>query len=147
MNTEFKTYLQSINKTQPIIDHIEKIYNECKILLGDEEIIDIFLCEDFNNEGLEKDTSLFLFTGKSILEAKDYILNERDLDYSHYLKKFVYYDIQYKECDLRNFTDESWIKIKAIFDYEVSLFLTAIGMNCKYLMNTFEKYIKPNLKD
>lgn len=145
MKEEFKNYLREINKTEPIIEHIEKIYTESTKLLDDEEIVDIFVNEVFDKENIKTDTSLVFFTDKSVMEAKNFILFDRDLDYVNFTNKIVYYSVKYKDFDLKEAIVNSWLQIYVKFSSDIRLELSAIGKNCEYAINLLNKYIKPNV--
>ncbi|MDD5361997.1 MAG: hypothetical protein PHN88_07680 [Ignavibacteria bacterium] len=147
MKEECIEYLRKVNKTDPIIKHIIEIHDEyCKIL-EDEIIVDVFVCEDFNKDNQKEDTSLIFFTSKGgLLEAKNYILNDRDIDYVKYLDKVDYYQIQYRNYDLEYITDSSWMKVLVKLSNGIRIYLYAIGKNCEYLTCLLKKYFVPLIK-
>jgi len=72
MKSEFIEYLEDIGLTKSPLKRIEAIYEICKELISD-DIIDIFVTEYLQDDGSREYESLWFFSDKCFIEAKQFL--------------------------------------------------------------------------
>lgn len=124
-------------RIKTIIDYYGNLYDNH--LLND-----IFISEVIQKDGNRTYISLWLFYKDRICEAKNF-LTEFDLDSVYYsLKDIRYWNLKFKDIiDINEPkpSDRAYLSI-SMKESETSAEFQASHLNCKYLLNIFNKYFK-----
>ena len=143
MKDEFLQYLKRISLTDVLINRIEKIISSY-LLLCPEEIVDIFVSEFIKEDGMREYESLWLFSEKYTMEAKQFIIQD-DFDITPLKKRVYYIGIKKQDYDFKEITDKSRLTIDFTLEEMVQGDLKGSKENCEYLLKVFVKHILPNL--
>jgi len=149
MKKEFKEYLNEINLSESLIEHIEKQYECLSSLTAVTEFDDIFISEYSDKEGIRQYFSLWTFTefalhkiaiGPNSKGDKIVITNLKDR-----VSEFGISDYNF---DLINEDESSKLVIAFSLNANITgrYGLTATSRNCKKLLSIVKKYFIPNIK-
>lgn len=145
MKKEFIRYLESIDITNALRERIETIYKFYQEIYPD-EITDIFIADYIKEDGLREYESLWFFSKKNCMEAKQFITKE-DFDVAPIKKRIYYWTIQKQNYDFKKATEKSRLYLRFELDTGVTCGVKAAKENCDYLRKIILKYIVPNLKE
>ncbi len=145
MKKEFIKYLESISITNALRERIETIYKFYQEIYPD-EITDIFITDYIKEDGLREYESLWFFSNKNCMEAKQFITKE-DFDVAPIKKRIYYWTIQKQNYDFKKATEKSRLYLRFELDTGVTCGVKAAKENCDYLRKIILKYIVPNLKE
>ena len=145
MKKEFIRYLESIGITKALLERIETIYKFYQGIYPD-EITDIFITEYIKEDGLREYESLWFFSKKNCMEAKQFITKE-DFDVTPIKKRIFYWTIQKQNYDFKKATENSRLHLRFELDTGIAGEIKAAKENCDYLRKIILKYIVPNLKE
>ena len=143
MKKEWHKYLISLGLEEPIISRAKKlleIYQE----ICNEDILDIFVTEYMDREGKRNYESMWFFTEKAMMEAREFVY-EDDLDYTIYGNNIIYWRMKKENYDYKKCTTESRMSIEFSLKVRIIATLRASGNNCKKLKDIFKKHIACNV--
>ncbi|MGD0856150.1 MAG: hypothetical protein ABSA18_10150 [Dehalococcoidia bacterium] len=145
MNTEFKTYLDSIGMTNVLIKRVEAIYDFYNNVAS-VEIADIFVTDFIKEDGSREYESVWFFSPSYAMEAKSFISKD-EFDISPIRKRITYWSIVKQDYDFLEATDKSRLQISFSLHEMTTGDLKASKENCNYLKGIFQKYVLPNIID
>lgn len=145
MREEFIKYLESMGITRALRERIETIYECCKEICSN-EITGIFITDYIKEDGSREYESLWFFSDKYCMEAKQFITTD-DFDITPIKKRINYCTIQKQNYDFKKATEKSKLFLRVKFDAEMAGVFKATKENCDYLKEIILKYIKINLKE
>ena len=133
-----------IDQNSPTGERIKSIIDYYGTLYDNNELKDIFISEVTQKDGNRTYTSLWLIYNNRICEAKNF-LTEFDLDSVFYsLDDIRYWNLKFKDIininEPKN-SDRAYLSI-SMKQSETSAEFQASQLNCKYLVNIFNKYFK-----
>lgn len=144
MKSEFVKYLKSIGMTKPLLERIEIIYGFFEEICPD-EITDMFINER-TKAGERTYESLWLFSERYVMEAKQFIRDIDDFDITPIKGRVKYCNIKKTKYDFATATQESKAYVRVELDTGIVGELRASQGNCDNLGNIIRKYILVNLK-
>lgn len=147
MEEKFNEYLKSIGITsKSLCDRIQTIYRIYSEVICPDQIEDIFVSEYFKEDGSREYESLWFFTSKYCMEAKQFTMKE-DFDIEPITKKISYWKVQSENYDFKEAKETSRLYLEFIIDLAsgITSRLKAAKGNCDFLKELIFKYIRPNL--
>lgn len=144
MKAEFLSYLSSISATDQVMGRVELILNFYKEVCP-EDIKDIFICETIKSDGNIEYQSLWLFSEKYAMEAKNFLIQD-DFDIMPINKLITYCDVQKTEYDFNNISEGSRLFVKVSVTHMINGEFRASKANCNFLKTIILKYFVPNLR-
>jgi len=145
MKAEFVSYLNSISATDQVMARVEIILNFYKEACP-EDIMDIFICETIKSDGNREYQSLWLFSEKYAMEAKNFLIQD-DFDIMPIKNLMTYCDVQKTEYDFNNASEGSRLLVKISVTHMLNGELRASKANCNFLKSITLKYFVPNLRE
>lgn len=140
---KFYDYLKGIGLTStPFTEKIESVYNICSQMCP-EEIKDIFVSNYIKNDGNEEFISLWFFSDKYCLEAKQF-LTKYDIDIAYLYQSIKYWTIKLEDYSYNDISDKSKLSFEAESLHGIYFTFRSQGKNCGYLKAIIDKYFKPN---
>lgn len=145
MEKKFIDYLENIGLTKLYSERVIKIYNfyqeNCPELIED-----IFITDYITEEGLREYENLWFFSANYIMEAKGFIKND-DLDIDVLTGNVVSWRLMKDKFDLKEEpTDQSRMNLIVSLNRRSYCDLKASRENCQYLVEIFNRYVKPNFE-
>jgi hypothetical protein len=142
MNKEFIEYLETLGMKKPLLDRAQSIF-EFYRSLGAGDIIDIFVSEYVNEEGVRTFESLWLFTAKASMEAKNFPSQDH-FDYTPLPESTIYWELKKRDFQPPESNEKSRLTIDLVFRgsgaASVTGTLKSSGTNCETLFAIFKKY-------
>jgi hypothetical protein len=142
MNKEFIEYLEQLGMKKPLLDRAESIF-EFYQSIGTGDIADIFVSEYVNEEGARTFESLWFFTAKASMEAKNFP-SEDHFDYTPLPESTIYWELKKKDFQPTESAEKSRLTVELVFHGSGAASLTgtlkASGTNCEALFAIFKKY-------
>lgn len=138
MMNQFTPYYTSIGLTSAAIERVTAIYDFYAKSLS-LEVIDTFVSEYVNGDGVRTYESLWFFSSKYCMEAKQF-LSQDDFDATP-LECVSYWEIQKQDYDFVQATEKSRITLTFGTPLEIGGNLKASGVNCDHLKSVMLKYI------
>ena len=144
MKTEFTEYLQSLGFTDILLPRCNELFRMLSDI-ADEEILDIFVSEYFEEDGSRYYEDFRVFTKTYCLVGVNFLHEERLAIWK--------YENRYENINLRstnyNFKEATALSNLAIHCtreslQEASLILKSSRENCDHLYYIFKKYLKPH---
>jgi hypothetical protein len=144
MNREFVDYLKAIGMSEILVKRVETLCDFCRKNCPD-EIKDILVTEFLKEDGVREYQSLWFFTERFVMEAKNFIsLDDIDMMLLH--KRVSYWQIKKQDYDFETTTDKSRLYIAvSVENMNIGCDFKASKENCEYLKRIFRKYIMSNL--
>jgi hypothetical protein len=142
MKEEFANYLKSISMSDILINRVEGVLNFYQSIYPD-EVQDIFISEFIKDDGTREYESLWLFSPRLAMEAKEFVTRD-DYDAAA-LTDVIHWEIKKKDYDFEQATEQSRLFVSFSTQARVSGDLKGSRENCAFLKNTFLKYIAANL--
>ena len=144
MKAEFVAYLDSLEATDQVLTRVETILNFYKDLCP-EDILDIFISEYIKKDGNREYQSLWLFSKRFMMEAKNFLIQD-DFDIAPINNFVTYSDIQKNEYDFNTTSEGSRLFFKFSITDVVNGELKASKRNCNFLKAIILKYFMPNMR-
>jgi hypothetical protein len=144
MKAEFVAYLDSLEATDQVLTRVETILNFYKDLCP-EDILDIFISEYIKKDGNREYQSLWLFSKRFMMEAKNFLIQD-DFDIAPINNFVTYGDIQKNEYDFNTTSEGSRLFFKFSITDVVNGELKASKGNCNFLKAIILKYFMPNMR-
>lgn len=148
MKKDIISYLDSIGIGKTIQSRIEIILNFYQKHFN-VDILDVFICEYVKEDGTREYESLFCFSDKYFMEAKQFLTTD-DFDLTITKKVIYYLDIKKQDYDFDTATEKSRINLEISFDiggFGLKANLKASGNNCDFLKDKMLKYFIPYFKN
>ncbi|MDD4924734.1 MAG: hypothetical protein PHF74_07925 [Dehalococcoidales bacterium] len=142
MKDLFINYLDDIETPSIINSRINRILS-LNNFMTDEEVVDIFICDELVNDNIHEYTNLWLFTESFALEAKNF-QKTIDLDITPIKDSIDYWKITTEDTNLSFVKDNSTLTLE-FASQGISGRLKATGRNCKYLKKIIESYFRKNV--
>ncbi len=147
MTQEFKldigAYLEAIEMPETFRKRIFTIY-EFYLEICPEEITSVFVTDYLNKDGTRQYENLWFFSGKYLMEAKQFITKD-DFDISPRKDRIFYLQIRKQDYDFKKTTEKSKINLFIGLEPDVICIFKASKENCDYLKEIIIKHILPNL--
>ena len=151
MNKDFATYLEKlgVSSDKPLFAKADRLLELAKIV-GPEEAEDIFVSEFTKEDGSREFTSLWMFTPRYVMEARDFPGNNDKIDTTYIKKAISYVEVESKDYNLKEAGDSSRVSISVLFTHSaqggaLTGRLRASKKNCDDLVARYVKYFKPNI--
>jgi hypothetical protein len=144
MKTEFASYLGSLSATDQVMGRVELILNFYKTVCP-EDILDIFISETIKGDGNREYLSLWLFSKKYAMEAKNFLIQD-DFDIMPINKLISYCGVQKTGYDLDSTSEGSRLFVKISVTHLLTGELRASKANCNFLKQIMLKYFLPNFR-
>ena len=143
MNDKIQQYLNELGAPKALVERVEAAIQAFKFLCGSEPE-QIFVSETIDdNTGDRRYGDIWGFLGHFWMMAKPMVW---DVDISSYAKGIYYLSIQYKEIELPDGVSErSRLSVEIRTDKVEYSTLSAIGMNCRALLDIVNARFRPNL--
>ena len=144
MSDEFHDYLvECIGMKRPLLELSNRIHRffeqKCP-----EEITDIFVSER-TKEGERTYESLWFFSKKYMMEAKQFISKKDDFDITPIKNRVKYWRIVKEQYNYRKATRNSRLFLQVSLNIRVAGEMRASAKNCDHLRGIIEKHVMPNL--
>lgn len=142
MKDEFNKYLMAIDVPTPLqkrVDEIIALYGR----IYKEPIEDIFVCDYIKEDGSRGYDSLWLFSGRFSMEAKEFV-NKHDYDITPNQITYMSLEVQdYDLSDKATLTSRLLVRMTylGVGMAGISGSLKAARENCPYLKNVLVKHI------
>src|SRR3972149_10515541 len=136
MKQEIYAYLDAISITAEVLhERIKKIYDFYKGVCKD-DITDIMITEYLKEDGSREYESLWFFSEKYCMEAKQFITSD-NFDMVAMKNRINYWKVQKQDYDFGKATERSRLTIYVSLGTLSSLDLKASKENCSQLKNIF----------
>lgn len=137
-------YLSAIKATEIVKQSVDKCLKDVENLYNI-KFDDIFINTKLD-AGAIVYSSLWLFSDSAVTECKSF-LNQKNYDLAIFKNNIEYVETKMKEYSVDGeASDNSSVLVSASFcQGDISLDLSAIGSNCKFLVEMSKKYIYPNM--
>lgn len=145
MKQEFIEYLESIGITNTLRERIETIHEFYQGICPD-DITGIFIMDYVKEDGDREYESLWFFSEKYCMEAKQFVLRD-DFDITPIEGRVVYWKIRKTDYDFKKAIEKARLSLQIRLDTGVTGELRASGENCDYLKDIIVTYVVPNLKE
>ena len=136
-------YAESIEGSPSLV---EKIVNSMNIAneMCPEDILDVFISEKTRTNGNLQPNSAWFFSNKYILESKNVLSSNINMDIISHYKYITRYEIYTTEYNFSDYNDNSLLRIEGFI--ESTLFdILATRNNCNNLWEIIKKHIVPNI--
>jgi hypothetical protein len=151
MKEEFATYLQRVGVVweQPLYHKAERLLTLADSLCPEQP--ETIFISDFTKEGGSRELlSLWMFTQRYTLEAKEFSGARDMLDVTYLWKTISYVEVEYKDYSFKEASDGSRLTVSINFTHAagggvLNAVLRASKKNCDALWNVYLKHLKPNL--
>lgn len=143
MKKKMSKYLETIGITKHFMKRAKEVYNFYSDLL-DDEILDIFVTDYVDGEGVRQYENFWIFTRNSVTEAKQFLTKD-DFDFSPIKNLVDRWEIRKENYDFKKANDKSRMYLKVGISLNVICDFKASQQNCDYLRDIFLKHIKPNI--
>lgn len=144
MKQEMIKYLETIGITKHYLKRTKEVYNFYNTFLEQEEILDIFVCDYLDGEGVRNYESLWLFTQNYIMEATLFLIQD-NFDIAPIKKRVIHCAIEKEKYDFKKANDKSRINVSLRLPFQLTCDFKASKENCDYLRDILLKHIKPNI--
>jgi len=144
-DAELDAYLLRNGVTGPLVEKILSLKQMAEYMC--EDIEDYILSEYLLQSGRKMYESIWFFSSKYALEAKEILTPNYSIDINYIYKNINYHQILYSNLnplDRKSTNAESSVKIE--FDTDVRNIIQASGENCNNFLSIYQKHILPNTK-
>ena len=143
MLEEYSIYFKKIAMPQAAIERVEIVSGYIDKIKS-EEIIDVFICDSVNSEGMRSYDSLFLITENYVHEAKQFLLKD-NID-SMKIARIKHIDFNSVDYDYEKATNKSRLDIQCTYSFGMSIYMKATGNNCDVLVSIYNKHFKNRIE-
>lgn len=141
MERKYKDYLASIGIYGGIVERIENIMEQYRVIFPDKEVKDIFVTDYFSEDGNRNYESLWLFYDDVVCEAKNFITLD-NFDCAKYSKDHLsLWRIEKKDFNLVEYNDNSRISLNANFGIDFEWEMKAARNNCIKLVQIIRERV------
>ena len=143
MKDEFVSYLKTIGMTEPLLERVKSIHDFYEAIFPN-EITSVFVSEYVNQDGSRQYESLWFFSLKYTMEAKQFTTTD-NFDVAPIHKQIRHWLVEKQEYDFKEATTTSRFTLTFLTRDDVIGTLKASGTNCDQLRDVVAKYMIPNL--
>jgi hypothetical protein len=144
MRDEFEKYLQSIALSATLTERVRAIHDFYQPTIPD-ELKWIFITDYITQEGERIFDSLWFFTSRHAMEAKQFTSTD-DYDVAAFQTQMTYFRIRKQDYDLKKANDKSRLLLSFQVNSGVSGEIKASKENCDHLWQLVCDYFIPRLK-
>jgi hypothetical protein len=146
MKTEFQEYLTALQVSSVVLKRVDKLIELLHEIIPF-EFSAIFLSDFITQDGTMQFDTLYLFSDKFILQARNFL--QMDNFEIGALKECIStIEIQEQDYDFITTSEKSRLTILANLAVGPRMYqFKGSRENCRYLKNIYDSYIQPNLGD
>lgn len=143
MESAFIEYFNAIGLKGAFFERATEIVDFYKGLYIEEELKSVFISEYVEAEGNRLYENLWIFTEKSVCEAKDFLFKDH-FDSTPMPNSIIYWRITKENYDFKAATQKSRMVLEVEFAPHTRGVFKASGENCDFLRKVLTKHILPN---
>jgi len=144
MVEKFLEYFKTIGMTEPILQRVTILYGYFKLLLPDEDFVDVRVDEYVQDDGSRVYENICFYSKEFSVGVLDFMTSNKII-ISGLEKDIVYASVEARDYDFKKATERSRLHIDLAYTDTRSNWRTS-KENCDHLMEIYRKYVIPRIR-